>query len=271
MFLKGTLFIITGFITTKLIQPKLFGMLNDSNCMKVNYKNERIPISAGLIFIPIVTLLFFLSLFLVTADQYISSMLFLLGTLAMGFVGFIDDMLGNRNVSGIKGHFRAFFRGNLTTGMFKALYGGFTSLVISFMLSSALFDVFINTIIIALFTNTINLLDLRPGRAAKGYIMFSIVLLISPSLENIRLFVYGLTGSVAAYIPYDLKAKSMMGDVGSNILGISLGILCATNSSSIRIIALIFLVLFHIYTEKYSLTDTIEGNQFLKYIDRIGR
>ena len=28
------------------------------------------------------------------------------------------------------------------------------------------------------------------------------------------------------YFPMDLKAKAMMGDVGSNILGITLGIYC---------------------------------------------
>lgn len=271
MFLKGILFIIMGFITTKLIQPKLFAMLNDSNCIGANYKNEMIPIGAGLVFIPIVTFLSFISLLLMSKDQYISSMIFLVGTLAMGFVGFIDDMLGDRNVTGIKGHFREFFKGSLTTGTFKALYGGFTSLMISFILSSTVFDIFMNTIIISLFTNTINLLDLRPGRATKGYLMFSLILLVSPSIGNIRLLLYGLTGSVVAYIPYDLKAKSMMGDVGSNILGISLGIVCVTSSSYIRIVFLIFLVLFHIYTEKYSLTDAIQGNKFLKYLDDIGR
>jgi len=64
---------------------------------------------------------------------------------------------------------------------------------------------------------------------------------------------------------------TMLGDVGSNILGIALGIAFVTNSFSTRVIVLVLLIIFHIFTEKYSLTKIIENNKFLKYFDQIGR
>lgn len=74
------------------------------------------------------------------------------------------------------------------------------------------------------------------------------------------------------YFPEDLKANVMMGDTGSNVLGMSLGI------SSIlifdlygKLIILALLILLHIFAEKYSLTALIEKNKVLNYLDMLGR
>lgn len=78
--------------------------------------------------------------------------------------------------------------------------------------------------------------------------------------------------NVLAYFNKDLKAKAMMGDTGSNVLGISIGILFVLGySGPIRISWLVVLVLIHILTEKYSLTKIIEKNKFLSFIDKLGR
>lgn len=64
----------------------------------------------------------------------------------------------------------------------------------------------------------------------------------------------------------------MMGDTGSNVLGISIGILMALGYTlNVRIAWLIFLILIHILTEKFSLTKIIEKNKVLNFIDRLGR
>ncbi|MCT4618688.1 MAG: glycosyl transferase [Marinisporobacter sp.] len=260
-----------GFVFAKFMIPMFMNLLYETECVKSNYKGENIPVGMGLIFIPVVTVLVIFLLLCSVKNNVVYIVLFLVGTLGMGLAGLLDDLLGNRNVTGLKGHFKKLLKLELTTGGFKAAFGGVLSLTISIIISNNIIDIFMNTLIIALFTNFINLLDLRPGRALKGFLVTGIILVLSPIYEEFCFLMMGLMGCVLAYIPYDLKAKSMMGDVGSNILGISLGIVCSSLGFSTRMIALGFLILLHLYTEKYSLTKTIEKVKILKYLDEIGR
>ncbi len=63
-----------------------------------------------------------------------------------------------------------------------------------------------------------------------------------------------------------------MGDAGSNVLGISIGIFMSLGYSiNFKIGWLVLLVLIHILTEKYSLTKIIEKNKVLNFLDRLGR
>ena len=63
-----------------------------------------------------------------------------------------------------------------------------------------------------------------------------------------------------------------MGDTGSNVLGISIGILMVMGYTfKVRVSWLVFLVLIHILTEKFSLTKIIEKNKVLNFIDKLGR
>ena len=63
-----------------------------------------------------------------------------------------------------------------------------------------------------------------------------------------------------------------MGDTGSNVLGISIGMIMVFGYSfNVRVGWLVFLVLIHILTEKYSLTKIIENNKILNFIDKLGK
>ena len=53
----------------------------------------------------------------------------------MFFAGILDDIIGNRDVSGLKATLKVYLNGKLTTGGFKALFGGFIGLVISIAIS----------------------------------------------------------------------------------------------------------------------------------------
>ncbi len=266
------LYFIGAFLMTKLLIPMFFNLLYDTGCIKNNYKNESIPLGMGLIFLPMITIIIITILFFQPQTDYFMGILILTGTLAMGLAGLLDDLLGNRNVTGLKGHFKMILKGKLTTGGFKAVFGGSIALIVSVFLSHGWINIFINMLIIALFTNFINLLDLRPGRALKGFLFSGLLLCFAPLTKTCYQILFGLFGATIAYLPYDLKAKSMMGDVGSNVLGISLGIISASIPSyNIRIWILLLLILIHIYTEKYSLTKTIEKVKILDYFDKMGR
>ena len=264
--------ILTGLLGTYAIIPLFRSLLIESNVLRPNYKKDMIPVSMGIVFLPMLIInAIILAYFTTNFKDMLHIFIFLFGLVSMFFAGILDDIIGNRDVSGLKGHFKSLLNGKLTTGGFKALFGGFIGLVISIAISKNIYDIVINTLIIALSTNLMNLLDLRPGRAIQGYLVISIVLLftLGEYTRNLLLLIFP---NVIAYFNQDLKAKAMMGDTGSNVLGISIGILFVMGYSlKVRLIWLAFLIFIHILTEKYSLTKIIENNKFLNFIDKLGR
>nr|WP_317333243.1 glycosyl transferase [uncultured Romboutsia sp.] len=264
--------ILTGLFGTYAVIPMFRNLLIDSNVLRPNYKKDMIPVSMGIVFIPMLIInSIILAYFTNDFKEMLYIFIFLFGLVSMFFAGILDDIIGNRDVSGLKGHFKSLLNGKLTTGGFKALFGGFIGIVISIAISKNIYDIVINTLIIALSTNLMNLLDLRPGRAIKGYLVVSLILLFTLG-EYIRNLLLLILPNVVAYFNQDLKAKAMMGDTGSNVLGISIGILFVMGYSlKIRLIWLAFLIFIHILTEKYSLTKIIENNKFLNFIDKLGR
>lgn len=264
--------LVLGYFLTYLIQPFIVGLITEAGLVRPNYRKQLIPQGLGLIFLfsTIMALGFGIALqFFYWEDSLI--VIFLI--VALGLLGLIDDSLGSRSASGFKGHFRQLLKKRLTTGALKALMGGLSALLVSFLITQGNWiELLLNALIISLATNTFNLLDLRPGRAIKFFFIAVIPFLLFFWNQERILFLAPLLGGILAYFPIDLKAKGMMGDTGSNILGGVLGLIIAWNLVfATKIIILGFLVLFHLYTEKYSLTETIARVSWLKYLDELGR
>lgn len=270
----GFVIFITAAIVSYAFTPAFIDIFERGGKLVKNYKGQMIPQGIGIMF-PIYTLLWY-ALYIVSAKNYYDNILLIqFSVTALCMIGFFDDMLGARDVLGLKGHFKSLLKGRLTTGALKAIIGLLVAFIISLSLTSNLLETAVNTLIIALFTNFFNLLDLRPGRAIKVYIFSFLVILAGLNITHKAAAVLPfipLAGSVAGYLPYDLKARCMMGDAGSNVLGISVGFLVVlTLSWHIKIAVLAFLIGIHIFTEKYSLTDLIKNNRLLNYLDNLGR
>ena len=201
---------ITGMVGTKIVIPLFQNLLIESNIVRPNYKNIDIPVSMGIVFLPMIIINGIILSF-VTNDQVNKTYLymFIFGVMSMFLAGIMDDVIGNRDVSGLKGHFKSLLKGKLTTGGFKALFGGFVGVIISVGISKNITDIIINTLIIALSTNLMNLLDLRPGRAIKSYLLIIISIFIT-SIGYVRSLILLIVPNVLAYFNMDLKAKSMM-------------------------------------------------------------
>ncbi|WP_418792395.1 hypothetical protein [Phosphitispora sp. TUW77] len=270
-----------SFAVTRLMLPKVMGMLTEAGFVKPNYRMEEIPLGVGMVF--------FLSTVIVLTGAVVfgwvkpSVYAFVFAVGGMSFFGLIDDVFGTRHATGLKGHFKKLFVDKeLTTGALKALAGGLIAIMVSLQSDDgAGLDKWIllilNSLIIALSTNAVNLFDLRPGRAAKVFLLIGVFLALagcfstSGSSEHIA-YLAVITGSLLAYLPVDLKARAMMGDTGSNVLGLTLGYVTVfIMSIPLKVGFLLLLLGFHILTEKYSLTKIIEKNKFLNYIDMIGR
>ncbi len=269
--------IILGALITALISPPVVEMVRRSGFVRPNYRKDLIPLGVGFIFLLTALLAAVVDLLIAPALFGGKSILFLMGIAVITFLGLTDDALGSRDASGLKGHFKALIGGQLTTGGLKALGGGMLAFLIALSNSglsdfSDLVGIIIDTLIITLSVNAINLLDLRPGRAAKGFIIAALIMTALCWGKTGILPLALILGSVTAYLPWDLKARAMMGDTGSNALGITVGMAAAWSlGDTAKLIYLAFLIVFHIFTEKYSLTKVIANNKVLDYLDKLGR
>jgi len=242
---------------------------------KENFRGRKVPVGSGLVLV--VTFLCAIAFYVVFSEKqvvefsdWLRPLMILIS--AMGILGFIDDMFGSRDVGGFKGHLRELFRGRVTTGIIKAAGGGIVCLVIARFFSMNLFALMANGLLMALFANIFNLLDLRPGRALKVFLILGIVIFVfsfrNPfwSLSAIFLGVYIIL------LWADLSESCMLGDVGSNILGATIGFCFVVNFSwLVNLAALILLSLVHIYAEGHSITELIENTPVLRNLDELGR
>ena len=252
--------------------PMVKYMLESCGLIRKNYRGEMIQVGMGIAFIPALMVnSAILTYFNIEHDRLLLIFVLLFAVMAMAFAGIMDDAIGNRDVTGLKGHFLSMFKGRLTTGGFKAVLGGFIGIVVSAAVADNILGVVVGTLVVALATNFMNLLDLRPGRAIKVYLIISILVLIFAGDFNRQLYMLLLPG-VVSYFIFDLKALSMMGDAGSNVLGVFIGVMIVISFSiQVQLVCLVGLIAIHVLTEKYSLTKLIEQNSVLNFIDKLGR
>lgn len=268
--MKNALVFISSMLITLFINPLIYNMLARNNCLALNFRKQKIPIGMGLVFIIVQTFIIsFVNLYEELKDNHI--LLYIISLLMIGLVGIIDDLVGEKDIKGFKGHINSLVKKQLTTGGLKLIIGGILGILLSMSISLSIFEFIVNVLIIGLFTNLINLFDLRPGRASKVFILLALLLLFSASTRDYDFIILSMFGIIFIYLPYDLKAKSMMGDAGSNILGITLGFFCVfTQSFWTKLLYLGLIVFIHIISEYYSISKIIANNKFLCYIDKLG-
>ena len=193
---------------------------------------------------------------------------------AMAGAGLMDDLSADPSGGGFRRHLQALFReGRLSAGLLKALLGGVICLAVGFLpggwggTRAALTVGLLNGLLLALFSNTINLLDVRPGRAAKVAFAGYLVALVA------------VTGAAVGYLPVllaaalfflaDCRGRVMLGDVGAYPLGFTLGMAFLSLSLPLKAALCCILGGFHLYCELGSVTRVIERNRILKWLDKL--
>ena len=185
-------------------------------------------------------------------------------------------MWGDKTIKGIKGHLRAAFQDRrVTSGLVKAVGGMAVGLSIGYWtFPSNPAKAAAAGLLIALSANGMNLFDLRPGRACAVFLLCSTVLLAGavyttpPHIGELPLASV-LLPTLPAWI-LDSRAKVMLGDTGSNVLGAALGLAIVESEILIfQAVAIALLIGLHIIAERRSITTIIANNKVLNALDRI--
>ena len=265
------------------LAPVLLRTLQQGGHVRSNYRGRALPVPLGLL-VPAAALLSLVPLLLLArlapADVFhpetATVALYALGVLLLGL---IDDAFGTEADAGPgapakrgwRGHAAAVARGELSTGALKA--AGSLGLALLAMDQLGLSDGrwLLAAGVLALATNVFNLLDLRPGRSGKAFVLLGAALTIGSGLRP--LWALGLFAAPALVAcAYDLRERAMLGDTGSNLLGALAGLwLVLTLSGTGQLIALCLLAAITVYGELRSISALIERTPGLRELDSWGR
>lgn len=200
----------------------------------------------------------------------------LVGAVA-GVVGGYDDLAGARpdqaRDKGLAGHLAALRAGRVSAGAVKVAGIGAAAAAAAVLTHrgtgpGSLVDGVLTTGLVAGTANLVNLLDLRPGRAAKAGVLAAAAGLGGPAGS----LVAGPLGATVATLPADLGEQVMLGDAGANALGALLGLrLASIAGRAPRAGLLAGVVALTVISEKVSFTTVIEATPGLRELDRLGR
>lgn len=145
-----------------------------------------------------------------------------LAVLAAGACGAYDDVAGAGDPRrGFRAHLTALRDGEVTSGAVKLFGIGAAALAAGAALKERPADKVLAGVVIAGAAHAVNLVDLRPGRAAGA-----VLALAAPGLLR-RGPGAGLSavaaGAAVAVLPDDLGEREMLGDAGAHALGAALG------------------------------------------------
>ncbi|MGW5198727.1 hypothetical protein [Streptomyces spiralis] len=145
-----------------------------------------------------------------------------LTVLAAGACGAYDDIAGAGDPRrGFRAHLTALRHGEVTSGAVKLFGIGAAGLLAGSLLKERQADKVLAGVVIAGAAHAVNLVDVRPGRAAVAVLALAAPGLLrrGPGAE----LAAAATGTAAAVLPDDLGERTMLGDTGAHALGAALG------------------------------------------------
>lgn len=189
--------------------------------------------------------------------------------LGFGFLGLLDDVVGDGDRRGLRGHVGAALQGQVTTGFVK-LVGG---IVVAYwaVASADVLDALRGALVIAATANLGNLFDRAPGRTIKMSIVGVVVVFVCGlTIGSAAGMLIVVAAGVGVLVP-DLRERCMLGDTGSNVLGAAVGWgLVAALGSTGQWIALMVVVAVNLVSEKVSFSRVIDATPPLRWLDRLG-
>lgn len=203
-------------------------------------------------------------------------LLMLLLITASALWGLLDDAVGGVGPRGWRGHWQSIAAGPASTGAFKIVGMAAAALVVVCAMGVPLLWTIPAALVPALSANTINMLDLRPGRALKGFWLGALFLLAAAGgLDGPAAPLLPLAAATLAYAPADFAGRVMLGDTGANALGAALGLvtvgLAIGRHPALLLPAVLILAGSQWLGERWSWSAAINSRPLLTRLDNLGR
>ena len=276
--------LIVGFLVGRWAAPQLLEALAATNLSRINYRQRTVVAGLG-VALAIGLLAWAGPLALVNVfgsgsgwpsrnGVGLSGAAFAAVVAGLGFalIGLLDDLIQDQGSRGFRGHLQALARGRLTGGAVKLLGGALIALVVAPLavgVGRPWYLMLLGAVVIASSANLANLLDLRPGRCSKVFLpLWVIGCLLDPTAGA---WTAGLAGAAAGTFPLDLRERGMLGDAGANALGAVVGVLLATGPAWLLWLLAVALLALQAASERVSFSKVIDGNRWLRAVDRLGR
>lgn len=252
------------------------GVLAHPALQRSNYRGVELPTAAGLLLVGAVLAVEGLRTVLAVAAGGGTSaerVTVLAAVVAFGFLGLVDDLLGDSGDRGLRGHVGAALRGRVTTGFLKLGGGIAVAVVLSgFINGNHPGQVLIDAALISLAANLGNLLDRAPGRTLKWALVAFVPLAVAGGSSEASVALAVVIGAALALVAGDVREVFMLGDTGANALGAALGVVTVLVASpAARIIAAGVLVCLTLLSEVVSFSRVIGAVAPLRAFDRLGR
>ncbi|MFI5804281.1 hypothetical protein [Streptomyces sp. NPDC051561] len=152
-----------------------------------------------------------------------------LAVLAAGACGTYDDMAGENDPRrGFRAHLGALRHGEITSGTVKLLGIGAAGLAAGALLKERPVDKLLAGVVVAGTAHLVNLVDVRPGRAAGTVLALGAPGVLRGGAAGV--LAAAPVGAVAAVLEEDLGRRTMLGDTGAHALGAGIGAAIATGN-----------------------------------------
>ncbi|MYW69582.1 hypothetical protein GTY65_36780 [Streptomyces sp. SID8379] len=156
----------------------------------------------------------------------------LIATLAAGACGAYDDVAGKGDPRrGFRAHLGALRDGELTSGAVKLFGISAAGLAASALLKKRPVDKLLGGVVVAGTAHFLNLVDVRPGRAAQVALALGAPGLLRGALAAAPM------GAAAAVLPDDLGEHGMLGDSGAHALGAAIGVAIVAGNGRAGLVA----------------------------------
>jgi hypothetical protein len=239
-----------------------------------NYRGIQLPLTLGM---GLILLVFWVNAF--RARWFIDSsvhttaaqrLVIAASLLIVFLVGWFDDHRA-RSTRGIQGHLRELARGRVTTGVTKLIGIVGAAAIVAVSVADDPGRILLGIPVIAGSANLWNLLDVRPGRALKFFLVAALVL-VGWYARYDDFLLGAAIGSAAALLVFDLRERAMLGDAGANLLGFIIGLaLFRVLPTWGLAVALVAILTLHALGETVTLSRLIEAARPLRWFDRLGR
>ncbi len=258
-----------------VVAPALLRALAEAGRVHENYRGASLPFPGGAAIVAAATLaLGPLALLAELADADVfepALRTIAIYALGVAFLGLLDDALGGAP-RGWRGHGAAVLTGGISTGVLKAAGSLGLALYVLSGEGRTPAEYLLAVALLILTTNLFNLLDLRPGRTGKAFVLLGAGLTLA-TMDVAPLWALGLfAGPVLVLAVLDLRERTMLGDTGSNLIGALAGLwMILAMSTLAQAIALAVVIGITVYGEFRSISSFIESAPLLRQLDSLGR